>query len=222
MATWRTSAAGLKTASVVKARDAAGPSIWPSNWTATVLTARRAGRRRRPRPPARHAGRSPPARARFASARFASSLPASMSRYFSSRGFQARSAFFWASASAFSSASWASVTQRPPCFLYPSRFRAAAWFGSSRVTIVRWAFASASSPFSSHQRASFHWSSAFTGVRSRRALYSLEGRGQRGVGLELARRRPRAASSRRRGRPAPSGRAPWRGRARSGRRWPGA
>ena len=34
MAAWRTPAAGLKTARDTSRLEAAGPSIWPSNWTA--------------------------------------------------------------------------------------------------------------------------------------------------------------------------------------------
>ena len=65
----------------------------------------------------------------------------------------------------------------------PSFFQAASRDGSSRVTAVSWAIASASRPFSSHHRASCHWSSAVDRPCSPSDWYSAR-RARRRVGLE--------------------------------------
>ncbi len=71
------------------------------------------------------------ARAVSASARRFSVLLSSPSRHFSSKGFQCRSAFFWRSASAFSSASWMSVTQPLALLLEPETFPGGVAFGGT-------------------------------------------------------------------------------------------
>ena len=72
------------------------------------------------------------------------------------------------------------MTQRPFTFLQPSFFQAWSRFGSRRTTDRKWARASASRPFASHQAASLLCSSTVSLRASRRARYSA--RGRRAVG----------------------------------------